>query len=139
MITRRTKAEERRAYLLLVLPAVLLYFAVVAFPMIFSLWISVSDYSGGQIFGGSTPVRFAGFQLRPDVERPLFWISLRNNVYIVLISVFGQIPLGFILAYALHRNMFRAKVFQTVIYYPVSSPRLLLVFSWQTIFRLTVR
>ncbi|NLW60248.1 MAG: sugar ABC transporter permease [Firmicutes bacterium] len=136
MITRRTKAEERRAYLLLVLPAVLLYFAVVAFPMIFSLWISVSDYSGGQIFGGSTPVRFAGFSnyVRMWNDR-YFWISLKNNVYIVLISVFGQIPLGFILAYALHRNMFRAKgFFQTVIYLPCVISSVIVGILWQTIF-----
>ena len=108
MKTHRTKAEERRAYLLMVFyPAkVLIYFAVVAFPMIFSLWISVSDYSGGQIFGGSTPVRFAGFSnyVRMWNDR-YFWISLKNNVYVVLFSVFGQIPLGFILACALYRNM----------------------------------
>ena len=136
MKTHRTKGEERRAYLLMVLPAVLIYFAVVAFPMLFSLWISVSDYSGGQIFGGSTPVSFAGFSnyVRMWNDR-YFWISLKNNVYIVLISVFGQIPLGFILAYALHRNMVRAKgFFQTIIYLPCVISSVIVGILWQTIF-----
>lgn len=136
MKRHRSKAEERRAYLFLVLPAVLLYAAVVAFPMFFSLWISVSDYSGGQIFGGETPVRFAGFSNYVQMwQNKYFWISLKNNIYIVLISVFGQIPLGFILAYALHRNLVRGKrFFQTVIYLPAVISSVIVGILWQTIF-----
>ena len=52
--------EERRAYLALVLPAVLLYVAVAAFPIIFSVGISLSDYSGGKLF--SEPMHFIGFK-----------------------------------------------------------------------------
>jgi raffinose/stachyose/melibiose transport system permease protein len=53
-----------------------------------------------------------------------FFISLRNNIYIVAVSVFGQIPLGLILAYALNRKFVRGTdFFQTVIFLPnVISP-----------------
>ncbi|HBR27815.1 MAG TPA: sugar ABC transporter permease [Firmicutes bacterium] len=132
----RTRKEERRAYLLLVLPAVLLYFAVVAFPMVFSIWMSVSDYSGGQIFGGSTPVKLIGFSNYSRMwNDKYFWISLKNNVFIVLISVFGQIPLGFVLAYAINRGRVRAKGFyQTIIYLPCVISSVIVGILWQTIF-----
>lgn len=132
----QAKKEERRAYLFLVLPAVLLYFAVMAFPMVFSIWMSVSDYSGGQIFGGSTPINFIGFRNYARMWKDqYFWISLKNNLYIVLISVFGQIPLGFVLAYALHRNQVRNKgFFQTVIYLPCVISSVIVGILWQTIF-----
>ena len=130
------KKEERRAYLLLVLPAVLLYFAVIAFPMVFSIGMSVSDYSGGQIFGGSVPINYVGFSNYTRMWKDqYFWISLKNNVYIVLISIFGQIPLGFVLAYALHRNQVRRKgFFQTVIYLPSVISSVIVGILWQTIF-----
>jgi raffinose/stachyose/melibiose transport system permease protein len=53
-----------------------------------------------------------------------FWIALKNNMLIVFISVFGQIPLGFILAYILSRRMIKGTgFFQTMIYLPnVISP-----------------
>jgi raffinose/stachyose/melibiose transport system permease protein len=44
---------------------------------------------------------------------------LKNNIYIVLVSVFGQIPLGFILAYILSRRFIKGvDFFQTMIYFP---------------------
>jgi raffinose/stachyose/melibiose transport system permease protein len=53
-----------------------------------------------------------------------FYLALKNNFYIVLISVFGQIPLGFILAYILSRGLIKGTdFFQTMIYLPcVISP-----------------
>ena len=42
--------EERRAYLLLVLPAVAVYWAVMAFPTVFSFILSLTNYNGGPIF-----------------------------------------------------------------------------------------
>jgi len=46
-------------------------------------------------------------------------MSLKNNIWIVFISVFGQIPLGFFLAYILSRGLIRGTdFFQSMIYLP---------------------
>jgi raffinose/stachyose/melibiose transport system permease protein len=46
-------------------------------------------------------------------------MSLKNNIWIVLISVFGQIPLGFALAYILSRGLIKGTdFFQTMVYLP---------------------
>jgi raffinose/stachyose/melibiose transport system permease protein len=48
-----------------------------------------------------------------------FYLSLKNNMLIVAMSVFGQIPLGFILAYVLNRNLVKgAGFFQAMVYLP---------------------
>lgn len=124
------KAEEKRAYLFLTMPAVIAYWAVVAFPVVFAVGMSLSDYSGGSIWGGT--VSFVGFRhyLRMFNDE-FFWISLKNNIYIVLISVFGQIPLGFIFAYALYRKLVVARdFFQTMIYMPVVISPIVIGILW---------
>jgi len=114
-----SKREERASYFILVVPAVVIYLFVMAFPTIFSVVLSLTDYSGGKIFGGKN-VGFAGLKsYEAFFSDKYFYMSLVNNLWIVLISVFGQIPLGFFLAYILSRGLIKGKdFFQTMIYLP---------------------
>ncbi|MCL2718051.1 MAG: sugar ABC transporter permease [Lachnospiraceae bacterium] len=122
------KGEKKFSYAVLVLPAVLIYLVVVAFPTIFSIMLSLTDYNGGKIFGADN-LHFVGFRsyewmLFNDPSKA-FYTALRNNMYIVAVSVFGQIPLGFILAYILTRKLIKrgGGFFQTMIFLPnVISP-----------------
>jgi raffinose/stachyose/melibiose transport system permease protein len=105
-----------------VLPAVLIYAGVVAFPTIFSVLMSLSNYNGGVIFG-NPDVKIVGIQNYIQIfvgqASEYFWMALKNNMLIVLMSVFGQIPLGFALAYILSRKLVKGvDFFQTVIYLP---------------------
>jgi len=121
---------------MLALPAVLVYWFVVAFPTVFSITLSLTNYQGGPLFGGLNPIRFVGFThyLRM-FEDLLFWIALKNNVYIILISVFGQIPLGFILAYFIFRKLVKGRdFFQTMIYLPTVISTIIIGILWQTFF-----
>ncbi len=119
--------EKRLSYAVLVLPALIIYLAVVAFPTIFSILLSLTNYNGGVIFG-STDIQFVGLKsyvwmfTEPSGN---FYLALKNNLLIVGVSVFGQIPLGFILAYILSRKLVKRgnRLFQTMIYLPnVISP-----------------
>lgn len=124
------------AYLLLALPPLLIYWAVTAYPAVFSVALSMTDYNGGKIFGGTRPINFVGLKhyLRM-FQDPYFWIALKNNLYIVAISVFGQIPLGFLFAYALHRRLVRFRdFFQTLIYLPSVISTIVIGILWQAFF-----
>jgi len=114
-----TKTEERLSYFILVFPALFLYFFVMAFPTAFSIVLSLTNYKGGKIFGNPN-FGFKGFGAYLNVFKDhFFYIALRNNIWIVLISVFGQIPLGFFLAYILSRGLIKnTDFFQTMIYLP---------------------
>lgn len=116
-----SRGEERISYLILVLPALVIYLFVMAFPVIFSIILSFSTYRGGE--GGILNMAnhsFAGLKsYRIIFEDPVFYLALKNNIYLVLISVFGQIPLGFFLAYILSRGLIKGiDFFQAVIYLP---------------------
>ncbi|NLV59822.1 MAG: sugar ABC transporter permease [Clostridiales bacterium] len=119
--------EKRLSYAVLVLPAVIIYLSVVAFPTIFSILLSLTNYNGGAIFG-NPEIQFVGLKsyvwmfTEPTGN---FYTALGNNLLIVAVSVFGQIPLGFILAYILSRKLISKgnSFFQTMIYLPnVISP-----------------
>jgi raffinose/stachyose/melibiose transport system permease protein len=50
---------------------------------------------------------------------PNFWHSLKNNMIVVAVSAFGQIPIGFALAYILYRRLVRARsFFQSMVFLP---------------------
>jgi len=113
------KAEERASYIILVAPALFIYLFVMAFPTIFSIILSLSNYRGGKIFSPGS-MSIVGFRAYADILKDhYFFMALKNNIYIVLISVFGQIPLGFFLAYILSRGLIKGTdFFQSMIYLP---------------------
>lgn len=131
----RVHQEENRAYWAMVMPAFTLYLLVMAFPIILSIMLSVSNYSGGKMFGGEK-WGFAGFSAYTRVfTDPWFWNALKNNLYIVLISVFGQLPLGFIFAYFIYSKIVRAPSFwQGVLYVPNIISVIVVGILWQVIF-----
>jgi ABC-type sugar transport system permease subunit len=131
----RTGREEGRAYWMMVAPAVIVYMLVMAFPIALSVVLSVSNYNGGQMFGGDA-WRITGFaKYAKLVNDPLFWNSLKNNLYIVLISVFGQLPLGFVFAYIIYRKTVRWPNFwQGVLYFPNVISFIVVGILWSTIF-----
>ncbi len=129
------KSETRRAYWMLSLPGILFYFGVMTFPSIFSVLLSLTDYSGGSLFEEGA-LNFVGLKNYIKVfSDPYFYVSLKNNIWIVLVSVFGQLPLGFFLAYILTRGLVRAKTFfQTMIYLPCVISTVVIGILFQTFF-----
>lgn len=130
-----SKREQYKAYWMLVLPAVLFYFAVMTFPTIFSIILSITNYKGGQIFG-NPDIGFAGLKNYIKVfNDSYFYLALKNNMYIVLVSVIGQLPLGFALAYILSRGLVKGTdFFQTMIYLPCVISTVVIGILWQSFF-----
>lgn len=129
-------AEERRAYWMMVTPAFAIYLFVMAFPTIFAIVLSFSNYKGGPLFGPKKkPLEFVGFQYYKQMfADKYFWLALKNNLWIVVISVFGQIPLGFFMAYLIFRGMIKGKdFFQTVIYLPCVISTVVIGRLWKAI------
>lgn len=128
--------EEKRAFWLFVLPAFLIYLFVMAFPTIFAIFLSLTNYKGGALFGPKRKaVSLVGFKYYKDMfADKYFWLALKNNLWIVFISVFGQIPLGFFMAYLIFRGMIRGKdFFQTIIYLPCVISTVVIGRLWKAI------
>ena len=100
------------------------------FPILFSLVASVTEWSGI-----GAPV-FVGLRnYREVLSDPVFHVGLRNNGAIVLVSVLGQIPIGFVLAYIIYRKMVRgARFYQAIIFLPVVISPIVVAILWGRIF-----
>ena len=132
-----SKGEELRAYWLFILPGFIMYFVVMAFPTVFSLFLSISNYAGGALFGNvRNPLKIMGFKAyKVMFADQYFYLALKNNLLIVFISVFGQIPLGFLMAYLLHRGMVKFRdFFQTIIYLPCVISTVVIGILWKSFF-----
>lgn len=110
------KTLKRVSYGMLVGPALLIYLAVIVYPVIFSAILSFTDWNG---FG---PKNFVGIVNYIDMwKSDIFRHGFRNNMLIVAVSIFGQIPLGFLFAYILYRKMVKAgSFFQAMIFLPIT-------------------
>ncbi|MFW5800937.1 MAG: carbohydrate ABC transporter permease [Spirochaeta sp.] len=101
-----------------------------AFPVFFSVGLSFTDYN---IYTGEiTPVGLSHYlEMFTD---PIFWRALRNNLFVVGVSVFGQIPLGFILAYILYRRLVRfTSFFESVVFLPMMISTVIVGLLWRHI------
>ncbi len=116
--------------MVLIAPGLLLYGALIIFPVLSCFTISFTDW-----IGVGWP-KFVGFQNYLNILKdPVFYHGLRNNLLVVAVSVFGQIPIGFTLAYILYRKMVRGEAFFTaMIFLPITISAIVVAILWQQIF-----
>ena len=86
---RSSKGEEQRAYWFHHLPGFIMYFVVMAFPTVFSLFLSISNYAGGALFGNvRNPLKIMGFKAyKVMFADQYFYLALKNNLLIVFIYI----------------------------------------------------
>ncbi len=124
------RALKRFSYTVLTGPAILVYAAIIVIPTLYSLTISFTEWSG---FGVPKFTGLANYVTM--FTDPVFLHDLRNNLLIVFVSVFGQIPFGFVLAYILFRRMVRASnFFETMIFLPITLSAVIVAVLWNRIF-----
>lgn len=125
-----TLQDKRLSYTVLVMPSVLIYAAVIVFPVLFSLALGFTEWSG---FGSPAWVGLRNYgRMLADV---VFRHGLRNNLLIVGVSMFGQIPIGFVLAYVIYRRLVRGgKFFETMIFLPITVSAVVVAKLWNQIF-----
>ena len=121
------------SYTALVAPALIIYLFIIAYPILYSLWLSFTDFNPNR--GGAWT--FMGLaQYRTMFQDPYFWHALKNNLIVVAVSLFGQIPLGFILAYILFRKMVNwARFFQVIVFLPHFISTIVIGIMWKRMFQ----
>jgi raffinose/stachyose/melibiose transport system permease protein len=121
---------KKVSYAVLAGPAVLIYSLVIIFPVIVSVVLGFTQWSG---FGAP---KFVGLVNYVRMFRdPVFLLDLRNNALIVAVSLFGQIPLGFTLAYFINRRLVRGgRFFEVMIFLPITISAIVVAILWNRIF-----
>lgn len=125
------KFKRVSIYMAFVLPALSVYLAIIAFPIISSVGLSFTDfniYKNLAIWTGLANY----IKIFKD---PVFWFSMRNNLIVIFVSVFGQIPLGFGLAYLIYRKLVkRSGFFQAMVFLPTVISTIIIGILWSKMF-----
>ncbi len=125
--------QNLAAYRALVLPGLVVYLAIVAYPIFYSLWLSLTDFNPNR--GGAWNL-VGLLQYRTMIRDPDFWHALKNNLTVVAVSVFGQIPIGFALAYILFRKLVRAgRFYQSMVFFPNFLSTIVIGTMWKRLFQ----
>lgn len=130
---RGRNGKNLLAYVGLVGPGLFVFLLIIAYPVVYSLWLSFTDFNPNR--GGEW--NFVGLaQYARMVRDPNFWHALKNNLIVVLVSVFGQIPIGFALAYILYRRMVKGRYFfQSMVFLPHFLSTIVIGLLWRRLFQ----
>ncbi|WP_117170088.1 carbohydrate ABC transporter permease [Paraliobacillus sediminis] len=111
------------------LPAVLLYLVFAILPILQSFYFSLMEWDG------FSDMKFIGLDNFVRLfQEPLFWNSVKNNIYVVMASVFGQVPIALFLALLLNRKIKGLKIFRTIGFLPVVLSTVVISLTWGLIF-----
>jgi multiple sugar transport system permease protein len=124
---RHYRLPDAALGVLLVLPSVLLFVALIAYPIVQAFLLSVRDVSTLTLAGGYT-----GLKNYHDVlARPEFWTSFGNTVVWSVASLFCQMLLGIAVALLLNLHFAGRSVARGVIMLPYLLSTVVTVLIWQ--------
>jgi len=132
--------SDARFGTLLSAPALFIILVVVAFPLLYSLWMSLAEVnllrtSGPaiEIFGVRLPLfRFVGLDNYTRIfSDPLYWSSLGRTVYFVAAFVVEATLVGLGMALVLHERFRGRPLMRAVVLIPWSLSRVAVGILWQ--------
>lgn len=100
---------------LFIAPALLIYVAVVVYPLIFSIYLSFFRWDG------VSPIKvFVGIQnyVALFTSDPVFWIALTNNAIWLVAALVLPTSIGLGLALVLNSRFRGSRIFRTIFYLP---------------------
>lgn len=96
------------------LPVFLIYTVFLFVPLVQTGYYSLTEWNG------ITEKVFVGFDNFRDIfSNSDYWITFRNTIKLVVISLLVQIPMGLLLAYLLYMKTRGMKIFRTIFFLPV--------------------
>lgn len=114
---------------LFVAPALIVYSIYVLYPILTTLMYSFYDWDG---MGVGV---FIGLQNYIDLFKDaIFWKALTNNTWVVLTSVFVQIPLGLIMALMLFAPIKGIRFFSSIYFFPFLMSTVAIGMLWVLMF-----
>ena len=109
------------------LPALIIYLSVIVFPIGYSLYISA--YSGN----GIAKMKYVGFgNYIKMFKDPVMWISFKNTIIWILLTVFVTMTVALVLALLLSRAFKGRTFFRAFFYFPcvISGISVAIIWRW---------
>ena len=127
MLSRWT---EKNIYNLMVAPIVLFIIIMVAFPLVYTVYLSFTDWNMGV-----TAPEFLGLENYVDVlTDPQFWSDTGNTLYLAFGSVAIELVLGTCIAIVLNRPFRGKDVVKTLFLLPMVATPIAVGMVWQLIY-----
>ncbi|GAB3481923.1 carbohydrate ABC transporter permease [Amycolatopsis cihanbeyliensis] len=121
------KKAERRLALLLCAPAVLVILAVAAWPIIYSIWLSLQRYD----MRFPEERQFIGLDNYVAVlSDSYWWTAFGTTMFLTIVSVALELVLGMALALIMHRTLLARGMIRTVSLIPYGIVTVAAAFSW---------
>ncbi|NLU52717.1 MAG: sugar ABC transporter permease [Clostridiaceae bacterium] len=121
--------SRNRKYIFIGLfPTVALYIIFVIYPIVRSFFYGFYEWNG---LGEPIYIGLKNFQ---DILKDnIFWLSFKNNIFVVVASILGQIPLGLFLAIVLNSKLKGAGFFRSVLFIPMILSTVVVGLLWSTL------
>ena len=121
MMSRMSRQERRRLGmgLLFASPWIVGFLAFTVYPVILSFYYSLNVYT---TFG--QPMQWVGLANYVELltQDDLFWVSLYNTLYMVVVGIPFHIILAILLAMLLNMNLRGVSIYRTIFYLPTIVP-----------------
>lgn len=121
---------KKSSIMLCLLPAVLWYSFIIFIPVLLACYYGFFDWSGG------VNKAFVGIQNYEDViNDSVFRLSLKNNLFLILVCLIGQLGIAFLFAFMLNSRHIRMKsLHRTMSYFPAVLSAVVVGFIWSFIY-----
>lgn len=130
VLSERAKSE-RKLGLMLCAPAVIVMFAVTAYPILNAVWLSLQKSD----LRFPADSKFIGLTNYVTVlSSNLWWKDLGHTVILTLVSVAIELVLGMLLALAMHRAIFGRGLIRTSALIPYGIVTVVAAFAWRLAF-----
>lgn len=112
------------------LPGIIWYTVIVIVPIILAAYYGLFDWPGGKI------MTFIGLEnYRQILHDTVFWQSARNNIFLVIACIFGQVGIAFLFAILLNsKNVVFKGLHRTFGYFPAVLSAVVVGFVWSMLF-----
>lgn len=111
------------------LPSLVIYIGIAVVPIGLSMYYSLFNWDG------ITGKMFIGLDNFSEIFRDdIFWLSVKNNVIIMLTGLLGQLPIGLLLALLLNRGLRGNGFFRTIGFLPVVISSVMVSLIWGMIY-----
>ncbi len=123
----RLQQRKLRTGLLFISPWIMGFVLFLAYPVVYNFWLGLTRFSGF-----TTPVWVGLANYRAMLHDPLFWTSIYNTMYYVVLAVPIGVVVAILMALAMHQRVREVPIYRTALYLPAVAPvfALSLVFIW---------
>ena len=111
------------------LPALIVYVGIAMVPVAMSFYYSLYSWDG------LSAMSFVGADnYREVLQDDIFWKGVKNNLFMMLSGICGQLPAGLLLALMLNRSLRGLKLYRSVLFLPVIISAVIVSLIWNMVY-----